>query len=92
MAGNVAVGSFRLNYDATPPPAPAVAASPGNHKVALDWSAPDAVFVVIARWRTGRPPIVVFRGAGNKYTDRRLRNERRYQYAVLVIDRAGIER
>jgi Transposase domain (DUF772) len=30
VAGNVAVGSFRLNDDATPPPAPIVAVTPGQ--------------------------------------------------------------
>jgi hypothetical protein len=89
VAGNVGVGSFRLNYDATPPPAPEVAVTPGNRKVALQWSAPEAVLTLITRWRVGRPRIVVFRGLGTRYTDRSLRNERRYQYEILVIDRAG---
>jgi hypothetical protein len=32
---------------------------------------------------------VVFTGTANKYTDRRLRNGRRYRYAIVGIDRAG---
>jgi len=89
VAGNVAVGSFRLNYDATPPIAPKVNATPGNRKVALRWSAPGAVSALIVRWRAGVAPKLIFSGGGSKYTDRHLKNERRYHYGVLVLDRAG---
>jgi hypothetical protein len=88
-AGNLGSGSFSLNYDATPPPAPRVSATPGNRKVALRWSARDLVSAVVLRWRTGHPVSVIFRGGGQSYTDRRLRNGRRYRYAVIGVDRAG---
>ena len=88
-AGNIGSGSFTLNYDATPPPAPRVSATPGNRKVALRWSTRDLVSATVLRWRTGHPVTVVFRGGGESYTDRRLRNGRRYRYAVIGVDRAG---
>jgi hypothetical protein len=64
-------------------------ATPGNRKVTLRWSAPGAVSALILRWRAGAAQKLVFSGSGDKYTDRRLKNERRYKYGILVIDRAG---
>jgi hypothetical protein len=89
VAGNVAFGSFRLNYDGIPPSPLHVDVTPGNRKVTLRWSAPEAVSAQVFRWRTGVAPKLVFSGGGNKYTDRGLRNRRRYQYGLLVTDRAG---
>ena len=89
VAGNVGSRVLTLNYDATPPPAPRVSATPGNRKVALRWSTRDLVSATVLRWRTGHPVMVIFRGGGQSYTDRRLRNGRRYRYAVIGVDRAG---
>jgi hypothetical protein len=89
VAGNVGYRVLSLNYDATPPPAPHVSATPGNRRVGLRWSSRDLVSAVVLRWRTGHSVTVVFRGGGQSYTDRRLRNGRRYQYAVIGVDRAG---
>jgi hypothetical protein len=89
VAGNAGYRVLSLNYDATPPPAPRVSATPENRKVGLRWSTRDLVSAVVLRWRTGHPVTVVFRGGGQSYTDRRLRNGRRYRYAVIGVDRAG---
>jgi hypothetical protein len=89
VAGNIGSGSFRLNYDATPPPPPRVRVTPGNQKVALRWSAPGVVSTRILRWRTGHAAKVVFSGGRHEYRDRRLRNGRRYRYAIIGTDRAG---
>jgi len=89
VAGNVAVGSFRLNYDGIPPSPLHVDATPGNRRVTLTWSAPGAVSAQVFRWRTGVAPKLVFSGGGSRYTDRRLKNRRRYHYSLLVTDRAG---
>jgi hypothetical protein len=89
VAGNVASGALPLNYDATPPTPPRVEARPGNKRVALEWSgAPDARAEVTRR-RRGTKPVLVFSGARDHLTDRRLRNGRRYRYVVTLIDQAG---
>jgi hypothetical protein len=89
VAGNTGLGAFPLDYDATPPAAPRVEALARNRRVALSWSStPDAVTQVVRIGRSGRPTLVFF-GAGGKFTDRKLRNGRRYSYVVTLIDQAG---
>jgi hypothetical protein len=91
VAGNVGAGALALNYDATPPQAPHVVARPENKAIELDWSAaPDAEAVEVVRLpRAATPAAVVFRGRGDGFTDRRLRNQARYRYAITAVDRAG---
>ena len=90
VAGNVGTGSLALNYDATPPAAPQVAARPGNGTVELDWSvAPDAEAVEVTRLAHAAGPSAIFDGGTHRFTDRRLRNKARYRYAITAVDRAG---
>ena len=94
VAGNVGSGSFRLNYDATPPPRPSVEATPGNKRVNLEWSASPGVEAVVERRAKSRAArstaaTVVYRGRGEKFVDQRLHNRRRYRYVVTLIDQAG---
>jgi hypothetical protein len=90
VAGNVGAGSLALNYDSTPPAAPQAAARPGNGTVELDWSAsPDAEAVEVTRLAHAAAPSVVFDGHAHSFTDRRLRNQARYRYAITAVDRAG---
>jgi hypothetical protein len=88
VAGNVTSGAFTLNYDATPPPKPTVSVLPGNHRVAISWSSAQNEAEIV---RVGKASSqeVVYRGATEKFTDRRLRNGRRYRYRVTLIDQAG---
>jgi hypothetical protein len=88
VAGNVAGGTQTLNYDATPPPKPTVSVLPGNHRVAISWSSAQNEAEIV---RVGKASSqeVVYRGATEKFTDRRLRNGRRYRYRVTLIDQAG---
>jgi hypothetical protein len=89
VAGNVGSGSFALNYDATPPPTPFVDSLPGDNRVALEWTtSPDSQAEVV-RFAPDAAPVAVFRGPGGAFTDRALRNGRRYRYAVSLIDQAG---
>jgi hypothetical protein len=88
-AGHSAGGSFGINYDATPPRAPAVHAMPGDGKVSLTWTTAGASEVEVLRTGGKRAPAVVYRGAGSSFTDRSLRNERRYRWVVTLIDQAG---
>ena len=90
VAGNVGVGSFGLNYDATPPPLPLVTARPGDRRVVLAWlPAPEAEAIEVVRFAPGAPPVSLFVGQATGYTDRGLKNEARYRYSVAAIDRAG---
>jgi hypothetical protein len=89
VAGNTASGSFPLNYDATPPERPAVEATPGNKRVAVAWSpSPGAEAEVVRIPKRGAPKLL-YRGPDASFTDRKLRNGRRYRYRVTLIDQAG---
>jgi len=89
VAGNAASEVFPLNYDATPPQRPSVEAVPGDERVNLDWSSAAGLESEVVRVpRRGRT-VVVYRGRGDEFTDRRLRNRRRYRYVVNLIDQAG---
>jgi hypothetical protein len=90
VAGNVGSGSFALNYDATPPPAPIVDALPGDNRVALEWStSPDSQAEVVRDAPGEAPPVVVYQGPGGAFTDRGLKNGQRYRYRVSLVDQAG---
>ena len=90
VAGNVGSGSFSLNYDATPPPAPFVDALPGDKKIALEWStSPDSQAEVVRDPRGEAAPVVVYRGPAGSFTDQGLKNGQRYRYLVSLIDQAG---
>lgn len=89
VAGNIATATFGLNYDATPPPRPAVTAVPGDHRVALRWSSPAPNEVEVVRLAKDKSPKLLYRGSKRKVTDRRLRNGRRYRYVITAIDQAG---
>jgi hypothetical protein len=89
VAGNVGTSSVALNYDATPPPAPLVDSLPGDNRIALSWTtSPDSQAEVVRAPRSASP-VVVYRGPGGSFTDRALKNGRRYRYAVSLIDQAG---
>jgi hypothetical protein len=88
VAGNVTSGAFTINYDATPPPDPNVSVRPGNHRVALRWESSQYLAQVV-RMTTASAQKVIYQGAGERFTDRRLRNGRRYRYVVTLIDQAG---
>ena len=88
-AGHSAAGALPINYDATPPPPPTVRAMPGDRKVKLTWTSwPDTSSEVVRLTRK-QPPVVVYRGSGDSFADRSLRNGRRYRYVVTLIDQAG---
>lgn len=88
VAGNVTSGSFTINYDATPPPDPDVKVLPGNRRVRLTWNSSQYVAEIV-RLSAASREAVVYRGATGRFTDRKLRNGRRYRYRVTLIDQAG---
>jgi hypothetical protein len=89
VAGNVGAGSLPINYDATPPEPPSVEAIPGNQRVSLSWQSPPDVEALVVRRTTAGTAKVVYRGPAHRFTDKRLRNERRYRYVVRLTDQAG---
>jgi hypothetical protein len=88
VAGNVTPEAFTINYDATPPPDPNVSVLPGNHRVRLTWNSAQYVAEVV-RLSTASAEALVYRGAAGRFTDRKLKNGRRYRYRVTLIDQAG---
>jgi hypothetical protein len=49
VAGNTGLGSFPINYDATPPVAPDVTAVPRSNRVILSWPAQPNTLAQVAR-------------------------------------------
>jgi hypothetical protein len=91
-AGNAAVQSLVLRYDASPPALSAVRSVPGNHDVTLSWArSADAVRTEIVRspGRSGSRPTKVYAGPRQTFTDTSPRNGVRYRYAISVYDAAG---
>jgi hypothetical protein len=91
VAGNVASGVFRINYDATPPPSPRASVLPGNRRVRLRWDSSRYVAEVV-RLSTSSAQTLLYRGAAGRFVDRHLRNGHRYRYRVTLIDQAGNRR
>jgi hypothetical protein len=91
VAGNVASGVFRINYDATPPPSPRASVLPGKHRVRLTWHSSQYVAEVV-RLSKASGNKLLFRGGAGRFVDRRLRNGHRYRYRVTLIDQAGNRR
>jgi hypothetical protein len=92
QAGNSASRVFGLKYDSTPPPILGVQTTIGDRRVALQWTTTaDAQSLEIARTPGLGPEhtSVVFRGPGDRFLDRRVRNGVRYVYEVRIADAAG---
>ena len=85
LAGNVSAPvPFVFNYDATPPVLAKVRATAGSRKVTLAWQATGATRIVV-----NRGGVVVYDGAGARFTDSRLKNRTKYTYAIQAMDPAG---
>jgi hypothetical protein len=92
QAGNTASRIFGLKYDSTPPPILGLEATMGDRRVALEWTTTaDAESLEIARTpgRGSEPTSVVFRGPGERFVDRTVRNGVRYVYELRLGDAAG---
>ncbi len=90
-AGNESESSvFALKYDSTPPSAMRVSVTAGDRFVRLRWrSPPDTTLVEIVRSAGPRASsVTLYRGAGDAYTDKRLRNGVRYRYTITGYDDA----
>jgi hypothetical protein len=92
-AGNVSAAvPFVFNYDATPPVLTSVTAAPDDAGARLAWQATGAARVMVMRSAPAARAAgssVVYDGTGDAFTDRGLRNGRRYTYVVQALDAAG---
>ena len=90
-AGNVALRSFAIRYDATPPPRPSVRALPRDGAVRLKIAAPEARSIAILRspGRGGTEDSTIYRGGPKSFTDFSAVNGKRYRYTVSARDRAA---
>jgi hypothetical protein len=92
-AGNAsAPAPFALKYDSTPPSLIELRVRPGNRTASLSWRAsPDTAVVEIVRSVASGSrgaKVTVYRGAGQAFTDTRLKNGTLYHYAVTGYDEA----
>jgi hypothetical protein len=90
-AGNSSSRVFPLKYDATPPAAPELKATPGDGSVALSWRrGADVESVQVARTPGvgSDQTTIVFQGPGSTFIDSRVNNNVRYTYEVRVRDPA----
>jgi hypothetical protein len=88
VAGNTRTARLPINYDSTAPPAPEVTAAPRDNAVKLEWTDAPQTVAEVTRVRNGQSTLV-YRGGADAFTDRKLRNEKRYRYRVSLVDQAG---
>jgi hypothetical protein len=79
--------------DLTPPAdVGAVRATPGNHRVTLDWRMPATdVAAVEVRMSTagGAADRVVYRGTASRAVVQKLRNDTQYRFVLVSLDESG---
>jgi hypothetical protein len=103
-AGNTASRTVRvtvlpLGKQAPPPPdltppgdVTNVRATPGNHRVTLDWRTPAkdvATVEVRVSNSSGGGERVVYRGAGARAVAEKLRNDEQYRFVLVTLDESG---
>jgi hypothetical protein len=92
QAGNLAGRTFGLKYDATAPPVLGLQSTIGDRRVALDWTTTadaESLELVRSPGLGSETTSVVFRGPGERFLDRKVRNGVRYVYELRVSDAAG---
>jgi hypothetical protein len=91
-AGNSAVRSFPIPYDATPPTLAHVKAGPGYRRVTLSWRmSRDTQVVDVMRTPgvRGAPTTELYRGLAARFSDAKASNGTAYRYTVSALDAAG---
>jgi hypothetical protein len=92
VAGNTAVGTFTLAYDATPPQLGDVSPIAGDGRVTLSWHASsDTAFVDVVRspGTIRAPSTTLYSGRATRFTDSKAANRTMYRYTVIAYDAAG---
>ena len=68
------------------PPVGALRAVAGDHRVRLNWTNPTGIGLQRVEIRRGSARLIVYRGRGTEFIDRRVFNGRTYKYSVVVFD------
>jgi hypothetical protein len=88
-AQNVATRVFPLRYDATAPDPAAAVLNTGDKVVRLSWPAGTTATVTRTPGTDGSSSAVLYQGPGSGFTDRKVRNGRKYRYVLTLTDQAG---
>jgi hypothetical protein len=91
-AGNVSEPSaFAFKFDATPPKVNDLTLSSFDRAVTLTWKASaDVTGIKIVRSGGKAPPVTVYDGRrATTFTDKGVRNDKRYAYMLIARDAAG---
>jgi hypothetical protein len=88
-AGLSASRTFPLRYDATPPDVSTVTLRTGDRVVRLSWPPGASASLVRTPGTDGAASAVLYEGPGRSFTDREVRNGRRYRYVLTLADAAG---
>jgi hypothetical protein len=88
-AGNASSRAFPLSYDATPPDPNGATVETGDRRVRLRWPVGSTATVYRTPGRGGAASDVLYDGKGSGFTDRRVRNGKRYRYVLTLTDAAG---
>lgn len=88
-AGNSTSRAFPLSYDATAPDSAAAVLATGDKVVRLSWPAGANATVTRTPGTDGSSSAVLYQGPGTGFTDREVRNGRKYRYVLTLADEAG---
>lgn len=92
-AGNSAGSTYGLRYDATPPTVTALSIDSKAGTDVIAWKSSSAAdTAVVARLARGsRDERIVFRGGGQRFADKTIRDGVEYRYSVRTYDQAANE-
>jgi hypothetical protein len=88
-AGWSVTRTFPLSYDATPPDPSPARLTTGDKVVRLSWPAGANAAVTRTPGTDGSSSAVLYEGPGTGFTDREVRNGRKYRYVLSLTDPAG---
>jgi len=88
-AGLSASRAFPLRYDATAPNLGPSTVRTGDRVVRLQWRTNATATVTRTPGIGGTNSAVLYQGPGRAFTDRKVRNRRKYRYVLTLTDQAG---
>jgi hypothetical protein len=88
-AGNSASRAFPLSYDATAPDTSGATVTTGDKVVRLRWPAGSRASLTRIPGVGGATSEELYEGSGTSFTDREVRNGKRYRYVLTLTDEAG---
>jgi len=88
-AGLSASRTFPLRYDATSPDLGPANLTTGDKVVRLSWPAGSTAVLTRSPGTEGGQSALLYDGPGTGFTDRKVRNGRKYRYVLTLTDQAG---